>query len=109
MILGFGQTGSKPALRHHGPVALLVNPDILEIRSIPRTLRLSRSLFVSGKAGSSESANHRHVLQIPCNLISDVGCINAGRFGIESRYQGMTILYKCLGNFDASLQNRLIQ
>lgn len=33
MILGYGQTGSKPALRHRGLVALLANPDILEIRS----------------------------------------------------------------------------
>lgn len=38
-----------------------------------------------------------------------VGCIDAGRVGIADRYQDLAILWNCLGEFDASLQDRLIQ
>jgi aminoglycoside 3'-phosphotransferase-1 len=38
-----------------------------------------------------------------------VGCIDTGRVGIADRYQDLAILWNCLGEFDASLQNRLIE
>jgi len=38
-----------------------------------------------------------------------VGCIDAGRVGIADRYQDLSILWNCLGEFDASLQTRLIE
>lgn len=37
-----------------------------------------------------------------------VGCIDAGRVGIADRYQDLAILWNCLGEFDASLQERLL-
>jgi aminoglycoside 3'-phosphotransferase-1 len=38
-----------------------------------------------------------------------VGCIDAGRVGVADRYQDLAILWNCLGEFDASLQNRLLE
>lgn len=38
-----------------------------------------------------------------------VGCINAGRVGIADRYQDLAILWNCVGEFDASLRDRLIE
>lgn len=38
-----------------------------------------------------------------------VGCIDAGRVGIADRYQDLAIVWKCLGEFDASLQDRFIE
>jgi aminoglycoside 3'-phosphotransferase-1 len=35
-----------------------------------------------------------------------VGCIDAGRVGIADRYQDLAIMWNCLGEFDASLQQR---
>ena len=37
-----------------------------------------------------------------------VGCIDAGRVGIADRYQDLAILWRCLGEFDPSLQERLL-
>lgn len=37
-----------------------------------------------------------------------VGCIDAGRVGIADRYQDIAILWNCLGEFDASLQDRFL-
>ncbi|KAB2803097.1 APH(3')-I family aminoglycoside O-phosphotransferase [Brucella anthropi] len=37
-----------------------------------------------------------------------VGCIDAGRVGIADRYQDLAILWNCLGEFDPSLQERLL-
>lgn len=36
-----------------------------------------------------------------------VGCIDVGRAGIADRYQDLAILWNCLGEFGASLQERL--
>lgn len=38
-----------------------------------------------------------------------VGCIDAGRVGIADRYQDLAILWNSLGEFDASLQDRLLE
>lgn len=38
-----------------------------------------------------------------------VGCIDAGRVGIADPYQDLAILWNCLGEFDASLQARLLE
>ncbi|WP_375380181.1 APH(3')-I family aminoglycoside O-phosphotransferase [uncultured Sphingomonas sp.] len=38
-----------------------------------------------------------------------VGCIDTGRVGVADRYQDLAILWKCLGEFDASLQDRLME
>jgi len=38
-----------------------------------------------------------------------VGCIDAGQVGIADRYQDLAILWNSLGEFDASLQNRLLE
>ena len=38
-----------------------------------------------------------------------VGCIDVGRVGIADRYQDLAILWNCLGEFDASLQGRLME
>lgn len=38
-----------------------------------------------------------------------VGCIDAGRVGVADRYQDLAILWNCLGEFDASLQDRLLE
>ncbi len=37
-----------------------------------------------------------------------VGCIDAGRVGIADRYQDLAVLWNCLGEFDASLQDRFL-
>jgi aminoglycoside 3'-phosphotransferase-1 len=37
-----------------------------------------------------------------------IGCIDVGRVGIADRYQDLAILWNCLGEFDASLQDRLV-
>ena len=37
-----------------------------------------------------------------------VGCIDAGRVGIADRYQDIAILWNCLGEFDATLQDRFL-
>lgn len=37
-----------------------------------------------------------------------VGCIDVGRVGVADRYQDLAILWNCLGEFDASLQERLL-
>ena len=37
-----------------------------------------------------------------------LGCIDAGRAGIADRYQDLALLWNCLGEFDASLQERLL-
>lgn len=37
-----------------------------------------------------------------------VGCIDVGRAGIADRYQDLAILWNCLGEFDALLQERLL-
>lgn len=37
-----------------------------------------------------------------------VGCIDAGRVGIADRYQDLAILWRCLGEFDPALQERLL-
>lgn len=36
-----------------------------------------------------------------------VGCIDVGRAGIADRYQDLAILWNCLGEFGASLRERL--
>lgn len=36
------------------------------------------------------------------------GCIDVGRVGIADRYQDLAILWNCLGEFDATLQQRLL-
>jgi aminoglycoside 3'-phosphotransferase-1 len=36
-----------------------------------------------------------------------IGCIDVGRAGIADRYQDLAILWNCLGEFDAALQERL--
>lgn len=36
-----------------------------------------------------------------------VGCIDVGRVGVADRYQDLAILWNCLGEFDASLQERV--
>jgi aminoglycoside 3'-phosphotransferase I len=38
-----------------------------------------------------------------------VGCIDVGRLGIADRYQDLAIIWNCLGEFDASLQQRFWQ
>jgi len=38
-----------------------------------------------------------------------IGCIDAGRVGIADRYQDLAILWNCLGEFDASLQDRFLE
>jgi aminoglycoside 3'-phosphotransferase I len=38
-----------------------------------------------------------------------VGCIDVGRLGIANRYQDLAIIWNCLGEFDASLQQRFWQ
>jgi aminoglycoside 3'-phosphotransferase-1 len=38
-----------------------------------------------------------------------VGCIDVGRVGIADRYQDLAILWNCLGEFDASLQERMFE
>ena len=38
-----------------------------------------------------------------------VGCIDVGRVGLADRYQDLAILWNCLGEFDPSLQDRLIE
>ena len=37
-----------------------------------------------------------------------IGCIDVGRVGIADRYQDLAILWNCLGEFGASLQERLL-
>jgi aminoglycoside 3'-phosphotransferase-1 len=37
-----------------------------------------------------------------------VGCIDAGRVGIADRYQDLAIVWNCLGEFGASLQERFL-
>lgn len=37
-----------------------------------------------------------------------VGCIDAGRVGITDRYQDLAVLWNCLGEFGASLQERFL-
>lgn len=37
-----------------------------------------------------------------------IGCIDVGRAGVADRYQDLAILWNCLGEFDASLQERLL-
>lgn len=37
-----------------------------------------------------------------------VGCIDAGRVGVADRYQDLAILWNCLGEFDALLQDRFL-
>jgi aminoglycoside 3'-phosphotransferase-1 len=37
-----------------------------------------------------------------------IGCIDVGRVGIADRYQDLAILWNCLGEFDASLQERML-
>ncbi|WP_333840428.1 APH(3')-I family aminoglycoside O-phosphotransferase [Novosphingobium sp.] len=44
-------------------------------------------------------------------LMSDsvvTGCIDAGRVGVADRYQDLAILWNCLGEFGAALQDRLL-
>jgi aminoglycoside 3'-phosphotransferase-1 len=38
-----------------------------------------------------------------------VGCIDVGRAGIADRYQDLAILWNCLGEFDALLQERMLR
>jgi aminoglycoside 3'-phosphotransferase-1 len=38
-----------------------------------------------------------------------VGCIDVGRVGIADRYQDLAIVWNCLGEFGASLQERLLK
>lgn len=38
-----------------------------------------------------------------------VGCIDAGRVGIADRYQDLAIMWNCLGEFGAPLQERFMQ
>jgi aminoglycoside 3'-phosphotransferase-1 len=37
-----------------------------------------------------------------------IGCIDTGRAGVADRYQDLAILWNCLGEFDASLQDRFL-
>ena len=37
-----------------------------------------------------------------------VGCIDVGRVGIADRYQDLAVMWNCLGEFDASLQDRFL-
>lgn len=44
-------------------------------------------------------------------LLSDgsvLGCIDVGRAGVADRYQDISILWNCLGEFDASLRQRFL-
>jgi len=38
-----------------------------------------------------------------------VGCIDVGRAGIADRYQDLAIMWNCLGEFDAPLQDRFLK
>jgi len=37
-----------------------------------------------------------------------IGCIDAGRVGVADRYQDLAILWNCLGEFEAGLQDRFL-